>query len=287
MKAARSILIAVSALAGAAAACAQGAIGFPKNIEAGSAFSVMLPGSGEGTLYIVGPDQVLKREVALGQVTYFPSGLLCNAGHYLAFLGGSDAGVSQFDVSAASKAAELSFLAKPSRLPVGVRDGISGAVYVFDGYRNLVSAPLPVEFALTNPAGAVLTRSTVARYGAASTLFDSTPQQGTDRFVASADGVSSTRIVRQVPGDPCAIKMNASQVGSKLQLTTEPVRDCSGNAIPDGTIVTFTQSYNGAESTVDVPLKRGIAEVQMPDHPGATVSAASGVVLGNQIRWEK
>jgi hypothetical protein len=38
---------------------------------------------------------------------------------------------------------------------------------------------------------------------------------------------------------------------------------------------------------VDVPLKRGIAEVQMADHGGATISVASGVVLGNQIRWEK
>ena len=42
-----------------------------------------------------------------------------------------------------------------------------------------------------------------------------------------------------------------------------------------------------AQSTVDVPLKRGIAQVEMPAHEGATISVASGVVLGNQIRWEK
>jgi hypothetical protein len=81
--------------------------------------------------------------------------------------------------------------------------------------------------------------------------------------------------------------MTAAPAGQKIQLTTDPLRDCSGNAVPDGTIVTFTQAYNGAESTVDVPLKRGIAEVQMPAHAGAMISVASGVVLGNQIRWER
>jgi hypothetical protein len=38
---------------------------------------------------------------------------------------------------------------------------------------------------------------------------------------------------------------------------------------------------------VDVPLKQGIAKVEMPAHSGATISVASGVVLGNQIRWEQ
>jgi hypothetical protein len=81
--------------------------------------------------------------------------------------------------------------------------------------------------------------------------------------------------------------MSATKSGDKLQLVTEPVRDCSGNAVPDGTIVTFTQTYHGAQSTVDVPLKRGIAQVEMPSRAGATISVASGVVLGNQIQWER
>jgi hypothetical protein len=65
------------------------------------------------------------------------------------------------------------------------------------------------------------------------------------------------------------------------------VRDCSGNAVPDGTIVTFTETYGDAQSTVDVPLKRGVAKVVLPAHRGATISVASGVVLGNQVRWER
>jgi hypothetical protein len=69
-------------------------------------------------------------------------------------------------------------------------------------------------------------------------------------------------------------------------LSTDPVRDCNGNAVSDGTIVTFTESFDGGQSTVDVPLKKGIAEVQMADHKGAAISVASGVVLGNLIRWK-
>jgi hypothetical protein len=81
--------------------------------------------------------------------------------------------------------------------------------------------------------------------------------------------------------------MNAKPSGQKIALETEPVRDCSGNAVPDGTIVTFTETYGGGQSTVDVPLKRGVAKVEMPAHPGANISVASGVVLGNQLHWEK
>lgn len=288
MKAMSLLVLVAGTLAGAIGVEAQSdQLVFPEKVEAGSAFAVQLPGNGQGSLLIIGPGRVLKRDVHLGDRIQFESGELSNAGHYVAILGGGASGSSQFDVVAGNKPADLSFLAKPSRLPVGIRDGISGAVYLFDGYHNLISAPTDVQFQLTNPGGATETRKAIARYGAAWTRFDSTSREGSDKFVASADGISSTRIVRQVPGDPCSIKMSASQAGERLHLVTDPVRDCSGNAVPDGTVVTFTQAYRGRESTVDVPLKRGIADVQLPDHPGATISVASGVVMGNQIRWEK
>lgn len=287
MKLGRVIALFVVGLIPAALLQAQNDLGFPKTIEAGSAFSVQLPGSGQGMLYIIGPGDAIKKDVQLGGSVSFPLGALPNAGHYVAILSGGGSGSSEFDVVATAKAADLSFLAKPSRLPVGVRDGISGAVYVFDNYRNLITTPMQIKFELTNPTGAAQTRSVMTHYGAAWSEFDSTAQQGRANFAASADGASSVRVIRQVPGDPCAIKMTAAAAGQKVQLTTDPLRDCSGNAVPDGTIVTFTQTYNGAESTVDVPLKRGIAEVQMPAHPGAMISVASGVVLGNQIRWER
>jgi hypothetical protein len=94
-------------------------------------------------------------------------------------------------------------------------------------------------------------------------------------------------VIGQVPGDPCGLKMNAKADGDKVALATDPVRDCSGNAVPDGTIVTFTEAYGNTQSTVDVPLKRDIASVEMPAHDGATITVASGVILGNQIRWGK
>jgi hypothetical protein len=69
-------------------------------------------------------------------------------------------------------------------------------------------------------------------------------------------------------------------------LETDLVRDCRGNPVTDGTIVTFTENFNGSQSVVDVPLKRGVARTDMPAHPGAVISVASGVVMGNEIRWE-
>jgi hypothetical protein len=79
--------------------------------------------------------------------------------------------------------------------------------------------------------------------------------------------------------------MSARPAGKNIELTTEPLRDCTGNAVPDGTVVTFTESYKGSQTTVDVPLKRGIAEAELPAYNGAKISAATGVVLGNEIRW--
>ena len=260
----------------------------PKSIAAGDQFSIQTTGSGKATLLIVGPNQVLKRDVERGQSISFAPGTLHNAGHYLVILKtDSSSDVAEIDVSAASAPSELTFLARPSRLPVGLHDGITGAVYVFDAYKNLITVPASVSFELSNPSGATQTHVVQSHNGAAFTAMDSTQQQGADKFTARAGTVTSTRIVGQVPGDPCGIKMSAKPSGQQIELETEPLRDCSGNAVPDGTIVTFTETYAGAQTTADVPLKRGIAQVDMPAHNGALVTAASGVVLGNQIRWER
>ncbi|MGA2907201.1 MAG: hypothetical protein ABSE36_05835 [Terracidiphilus sp.] len=266
----------------------DGTLNVPKSIEAGSAFSIQNAGSGEATLYIVGPGQVVKRTVQLGTSTYFPAGSVSNAGHYVVILTqGSGTSTGSFDVTPVSAPASLSFFAKPSRLPVGLHDGITGAVYVFDVYHNLIAAPITVSFELSSPTGAVQKQQVSTRVGAAWTEMDSTSQQGSSKFVALAGDVSSVRIISQVPGDPCDLKISAQPSGQELDLQTAPVRDCSGNAVPDGTIVTFTETYPGGQSTVDVPLKRDIAEVKMPTHDGATFTVASGIVLGNQIRWGK
>lgn len=289
MKATLTFLLAILILAGIEVAHAQDeTLSLPKSIEAGSAFSIQNAGSGEATLYIVGPGQALKRTVQLGTPTYFPAGSLCNAGHYVVILAqAAGTNTGSFDVTPVRAPVILSFLAKPSRLPVGLHDGITGAVYVFDAYHNLIVTPTPVFFELSSPTGAVQKQMATTRAGAAWTEMDSTSQQGSSKFVARAGDVSSASIISQVPGDPCDLQVSAQPSGQELDLQTAPVRDCSGNAVPDGTIVTFTETYPGGQSTVDVPLKRDIAEVKMPAHSGATFTVASGVVLGNQIRWEK
>lgn len=272
------------AIAAAPLAFAQdGGLTVPRSVQAGSPFAIETSGSGQGTLYIVGLGQVLKRTVQLGQSISFPAGTLCNSGHYLAFLAGS-AQPSDFEVVPAGPAS-LGFLARPSRLPVGLHNGITGAVYVFDAYKNLVTAPTPVSFDLTTPGAPNQSRTVTTRDGAAWVAMDSSPREGAANFVARAAGIASTRVIGQVPGDPCSLQMTAKPDGAKLDLETAPVRDCSGNPVPDGTIVTFTENYRGGQSTVDVPIKRGIAQVEMPAVPGASISVASGVVLGNQIHW--
>ncbi|MES2219401.1 MAG: hypothetical protein V4587_00355, partial [Acidobacteriota bacterium] len=232
--------------------------------------------------------QVLRRNVQLGQAAEFPAGSLYNAGHYLAILvAGSYTDKGWFDVVPASKPANLSFLARPSRLSIGLHNGISGTLYIFDVYHNLILKPTPVSFKLSIPSAAVQQHTVTSNQGEATTEMDSGTKEGFAKFEAQVDGISSTRVVEQVPGSPCGLKMTATPAGDKIQLQTNPVRDCSGNAVPDGTIVTFTENYNGTQSTADVPLKHGVAQVELPAHPGATLTVASGVALGNEIHWQR
>lgn len=270
-------------------ACAQEvSVSAPKSVQAGSEFSIRCDGSGNGTLYVVGPAGALKKSVQLGNSVEFAAGALNNAGHYVAILSSSSGTQSaSFDVLPADKPGKLSFLAQPSRLPVDLKDGIAGAVYVFDSYGNLIAAPATVSFKLTTPGGTPQVHSVQTRYGAAWTKMNTTAHNGDDTFDASAGDVTVSRSVHQVAGDPCQLTMSVRPSGQNLELETAPVRDCSGNPVPDGTIVTFSEAYNGNLSTADVPLKHGIAKVDLPAHPGGMLSVASGVVLGNQIRWGK
>jgi hypothetical protein len=277
----RTTLLGIAAILGGQLALAQ-TMTVPKSIEAGKEFSIQLGGSGKGTIFIVGPQQVLKQDVQLGETATIAAGTLFNAGHYMVILNGG-AESEPLEVVPATKPSALTFLAKPSRLPVSLHGAITGAVYVFDAYKNLIVARNPVDFEITSPSGAVQKRTVATQNGSAWAGFDSTGKDGIDKFVARLGDVSSNRVIRQVPGDPCGLKMSAKPSGQKVAVATDPVKDCSGNPVPDGTIVTFTENFHGGQSTVDVPIKRGFAEAEMPVHAGATISVASGVVMGNQI----
>ena len=91
-------------------------------------------------------------------------------------------------------------------------------------------------------------------------------------------------MVQQVASDPCNLRASAQTVNGRLILQTEPVRDCKGNAVPDGTIVTFTKIDKAGRSMVDAPIKKSVARAEMPYQGKAIISVASGVSLGNEIR---
>jgi len=279
--------LSVLALAAVPLASAQnGAFHLPKAVKAGDSFSIPTSGNGKAVFYLVGPGGVLRRDVHLGEAISIASEDLQNAGHYLAIVSGDSASEVQTLEVTASQPVALGFLAKPSRLPVNLHNGISGVVYVFDAYHNLVVDPAQVSFQLTGASGVNETRIVATRNGVAWTKLDSASKQGLVQFVATVADVTGRRVVQQVPGDPCNLRMNVRQDGQKLIAETEPVRDCGGNPVSDGTIVTFTETYNGDEATVDVPLKRDIARTELPVHDGATITVAAGVVLGNEIHWK-
>ena len=85
-------------------------------------------------------------------------------------------------------------------------------------------------------------------------------------------------------GFKSSLRIKGQRTSKGIVVETEPVRDCSGNPVPDGTIVTFTASSENTKSSVDAPIKRGIARAQMEASGAATISAASGVVMGNDLR---
>jgi hypothetical protein len=287
VKGALTSLAASFVMLSASAFCQTSSMTLPSVVAAGSAFSIPTSGSGDGFLYIIGPSQAIKQPVHLGDPISFAAGDLHSAGTYLAILvTGSSTESQQFNVASADKIETLGFIAKPSRLPVGLHDGISGTVYVFDPYHNLILKPMPVTLQLSNGTGAVQSRTVTTRNGLAWSRMDSSEKEGAAKFIAKAGDITSTRIIAQVPGDPCSISITAQPDGGKVKVQTAPVHDCSGNAIPDGTIVTFTETVDGKQSTVDVPLKQGIARVDMPAYKGSRISVASGVVAGNEIVWE-
>ncbi len=278
--------LSVFAIALAPVMAQTAAVQVPKAVTAGTSFSIGTSGSGDATVYIFGLGAALQRKVELGSPIAFGSSDVTNAGRYSVFVVSSSSTESaQMDVVAANAPASLSFLAKPSRLPVSLHDGISGVAYVFDAYRNLVLHPTAVSFELSSADHAPQSRTETTRDGVAWIKLDSPANAGMTQFNAKAGDVIAKRVVQEVPGEACHLKMSAHGSGQRIVLQTEPVRDCSGNAVPDGTVVTFTETYQGEETTADVPVKRGIAATDMPLHAGAVISVAAGVATGNEVRW--
>ena len=262
--------------------CASAAdLHVPQNAVAGQPLSIGT--SGSGTLYLVGPGQVIKKEFKSGSVDVKGEELR-SAGRWIAVVRG-DSKQSQVFWVKPSKPGKLNFLARPSRVPVARPNVISGVTFIFDQYQNLILDPTPVNFNLS-VGGAGSTKTVTSREGVAWINSASAPKAGAAQFVASVDDTSVARVVQQVAADPCERSFRMHVAGHTAQNTiveTDPIRDCSGNPVPDGTIVTFIQTDKTGKSTVDARIKKGTARAELPASDNATITLAAGVVLGNEL----
>jgi hypothetical protein len=163
---------------------------------------------------------------------------------------------------------------------------IAGTAFVFDQFENLVTTPTPVTFNLSVAGAPAKVERMMTHNGVASEEAGSGSKAGAAQFVASAGDASVRRVVEEVASDPCNLRFNVHREKEGLVAQTDTVRDCSGNPVPDGTIVTFISKEPGqGRSTVDARIRKGVARAILPAVPGATISVASGVVLGNEVRW--
>jgi hypothetical protein len=231
-------------------------------------------------LYVVGPGTAIKRKVQLGGNVQLTADDLQNAGRYVVALDGNS---TTFYVTAAP-VRSIAFLARPSRVPADTPNVITGTAFLFDRYQNLVLQPQPVKFEL-EVNGQTVTRTEMSKDGVAYTKLNSSKKEGPAQFVATSGNASVRRVVQEVASDPCNIRMTAQRDQRGILVRTDPIRDCAGNPVPDGTIVTFTSTDSRGKSTVDARIKRGIAQAQLPASQDATISVASGVVVGNEIKW--
>ena len=255
----------------------------PSHAAAGTGFAISTSGSGSGMFYLLGPSSAIKKKIQLGSEVQVDESEARSAGRYTAIVCDSSCSSVHFFVAAAEPD-KLSFVVHPSRVPVGAPDAISAVAFAFDKYRNLVLVPTKVDFHVTLKGAPAVARSEETKDGIAWMRLASTKKGGPADVVASLGSNSDKRIVQQVPSDACNLRIHSTRKGDKIEVETDPVRDCSGNAVPDGTIVSFTATDAAGKSTVDAPLKKGIAKAEMPIHGEATVSVASGVAIGNEIK---
>jgi hypothetical protein len=275
-RAAAALLVA----SGAVAAAAQ--IHAPATVVAGQGFSVGLEGSGQATFILLGPDHVVKRPVNLGGELRVASSDVRTAGRYQILICSHSCSSTWFEVEAAQPA-HLSFFLHPSRVPVSSRDAIDGFAFVFDQYFNLVLTPATVDFRIKRSAGVPSAENSPARNGVSWMRTDSSPHEGPVEVTASVGGIEEVRMVQQVAAEACGLAMKAVKTGKMVDLETDPVRDCQGNPLPDGTIVSFTKTDTTGRSTVDVPIKKGVARTRFSLEGPARIGIACGVVLGKEI----
>ncbi len=271
-------------LAGSAAAFAAD-LTLPQHAVANTSLTINTTGQGHGRFYLLGPAARIKQSVQLGEAIHIKAESVRQAGQYTAILRGDGDTVTRTFYVSAGQPTGINFLAQPSRVPTGVREVISGTAFVMDADNNLVDSPTPVKFELALEGTAPVTRTVSSRDGIAWTRMDSGRRAGSAQFTASVGTVEVRRVVQQVASEPCNLRFRAQPSKQGILVETDPVRDCAGNPVPDGTIVTFTDQDPSGRSTVDARIKKGVATAILPAAPQATITVASGVVIGNEVRW--
>jgi hypothetical protein len=278
----RSFLLICAAIGLAGVSPAQD-IHVPDSVVAGNDAVISTTGSGNAALYLLGPGVARKNDVTLGSdVRILPQDLQ-HAGNYVAVLCSGTCRSASFYVTAA-KPASLAFLVHPSRVAVSQGDAVSGVVLPFDQYHNLVLSPVGINFQMSAGNTTLLSRPARTVDGVAWFRTTSGKASGLVQVNATLDDLSAKRAVQQVASDPCNLRISGQRTSAGILVQTEPVHDCAGNPVTDGTIVTFTATGANGKSTVDAPIKQGIARAQMRSSGAISISVASGVVMGNELR---
>jgi len=254
----------------------------PASVTAGNEAVIKAAGSGDATFYLIGPASSVKRSVHLGEDIRLQAEDVQAAGHYIAIACQETCRNAEFYVVPA-KVSYLRLLVHPSRAAVGQSDVLSGVALPFDAYRNLVLNAGAIDFHLKVGDQDMLSRSISTEAGVAWFRTNSGNRAGALQVVASAGDITARRVVQQVASDPCHLQVKADRDAKGIELETDPVRDCAGNPVPDGTIVTFRGTGANGVSTVDAPVKQGIARARMIASGPMQISVASGVVMGNQV----
>jgi hypothetical protein len=262
--------------------CAAQDFHVPASAVAGEEAAISTTGSGKAAFYLVGPGVSRKSDVTLGEEVRLEAQDLRNAGDYLVILCAGTCHSASFYVSAA-KPATLTFLVHPSRVPVSQGDAVSGVTLPFDQYHNLVLTPVNVSFQVMAKDASLFSRSSRTQNGVAWFRTASGKSAGPLQVMASLDDLTARRAVQQVASDPCNLRITGQRTPAGIVVQTEPVHDCAGNVVPDGTVVTFTATGPHGTGTVDAPIKQGIARAQMEGSGAEVISVASGVVMGNEI----
>lgn len=255
----------------------------PAEITAGKAFSISSNGTGQGTFYLIGPASGTKRPVDLASDIQVESDEVERAGRYTAIACSGDQCSSTHFYVRPGAPNRLSLVVHPSRVPVSNPNAISAVAVVFDEFHNLIVTPQAVKFTVTPTEGASLSQAKNTQNGIAWIRLSSAPKGGPAKLEAAIGKTSEIRVVQQVASDACNLQIKSAWVAQRLALETNPVRDCGGNYVPDGTVVSFTKTDETGKTTVDVPLKKGVARVEMQVSGHAHITVASGVVTGNEL----